>query len=150
MRIEDELKQLKKFTSEHEKLVVNILFTASWLESLSIQRFKPFGISPQQYNVLRILRGSAPNAVMLGEIACRMIDKNSNATRLVEKLRIKGFVKREICSSNRRQVDIIITKKGLELLEEIDVNTHNWNDSLLKLPQPDAILMNDFLDKMRS
>ena len=99
------------------KAVVNILYTASWLEGINIQRFKPHGISPQQYNVLRILRGAYPNPVMLGEITERMIDKNSNATRLVEKLRLKGFLKRDICKTNRRQVDITITQKGLTLLE---------------------------------
>src|SRR6478609_1382394 len=113
MRLEEEIKQNKKFTSEFQKLAVNIMYTASWLEARNIQRLKPHGISPQQYNVLRILRGSAPNPLMLGEIAMRMIDKNSNATRLVEKLRLKGLVKREVCENNRRQVDIIITSKGM-------------------------------------
>src|SRR6476660_6745452 len=118
MKLEEEIKQ-RKFNTEHEKLYVNVLFTAGYFESLAIQRFKVYGISLQQYNVLRILRGSNPKALMLADIASRMIDKNSNATRLVEKLRLKGFVEREICQNNRRQVDIHITQKGLDLLEEI-------------------------------
>jgi DNA-binding MarR family transcriptional regulator len=150
MRLEEEIKQLKKFNSEYEKLSLNILYTASWIEANNIQRLKPFGISPQQYNVLRILRGSAPKPLMLGDIASRMIDKNSNATRLVEKLRLKDFVKREICETNRRQVDILITQKGLSLLLEIDKELDSWITSLKALNIEQAESVNNALDKIRS
>ncbi|MES2560326.1 MAG: MarR family transcriptional regulator [Bacteroidota bacterium] len=149
MRLEEEIKQSKKFSSEFEKLAVNILYTSSWLEAQNIQRFKPFGISPQQYNVLRILRGSAPKPLMLSDISSRMIDKNSNATRLVEKLRLKGFVKREVCESNRRQVDIIITKKGLDLLADIDTHNDSWGQSFKGLTKIEAEAINDALDRLR-
>ena len=150
MRLEEEIKQNKKFTSEYEKLAVNIMYTASWLEARNIQRLKPYGISPQQYNVLRILRGSSPKPLMLGEIAMRMIDKNSNATRLVEKLRLKGLVKREVCESNRRQVDIIITSKGMDLLAAIDKDHDNWTESLRTLTESKAKSISDALDQIRS
>lgn len=150
MRIEDEIKQNKKFNNEYEKLVINLLFTASWLEADNIQRLKPFGISPQQYNVLRILRGSYPKPLMLSDISARMIDKNSNATRLVEKLRLKSFVKREICENNRRQVDIVITKKGLDLLADIDKDADTWLESLKTLSESEAKTLNITLDKLRS
>lgn len=149
MRLEDAIKQQKKFSSEYERLAVNILFTASWIEGNNIQRLKPFGISPQQFNVLRILRGSNPKPLMLGDIASRMIDKNSNATRLVEKLRLKGLVKREVCESNRRQVDIIITPKGLELLAAIDADADNWTQSMKTLSTQEAEALNNALDKLR-
>lgn len=150
MRLEEEIKQNKKFSNEFEKLAVNILYTSSWLEAQNIQRFKPFGISPQQYNVLRILRGSAPKPLMLSDISSRMIDKNSNATRLVEKLRLKGFVKREVCENNRRQVDISITKKGLDLLADIDKVNDNWGESFKGLTKSEAETLNDVLDRMRA
>jgi DNA-binding MarR family transcriptional regulator len=150
MRLEEEIKQQKKFNSEYEMLSLNILYTASWIEANNIQRLKPFGISPQQYNVLRILRGSAPKPLMLGDIASRMIDKNSNATRLVEKLRLKDFVKREICETNRRQVDILITQKGLSLLVEIDKELDSWITSLKILDIEQAEGVNNALDKIRS
>jgi DNA-binding MarR family transcriptional regulator len=150
MRIEEEIKQNKKFSNEYEKLLINILFTASWLEAANIQRFKPFGISPQQYNVLRILRGSSPKPLMLSDISTRMIDKNSNATRLVEKLRLKNLVKREVCENNRRQVDIVITKKGLDLLADIDKGADMWFDNFKTLSKPEAELLNNTLDKLRS
>jgi DNA-binding MarR family transcriptional regulator len=150
MSLEQEIKQQKKFSNEFEKLAVNILFTASWLDTISIQRFKPFGISPQQYNVLRILRGSAPKPMMLGDIASRMIDKNSNATRLVEKLRLKDLIRREICDNNRRQVDITITPKGLELLADIDKQADNWSKTFASLAEQEAAMINDALDRIRS
>lgn len=149
MRLEEEIKQSKKFSNEFEKLAVNILYTSSWLEAQNIQRFKPFGVSPQQYNVLRILRGSAPKPLMLSDISSRMIDKNSNATRLVEKLRLKGLVKREVCEKNRRQVDIVITRKGLDLLAEIDKLNDTWGESFRGLTKSEAEALNNTLDRLR-
>ncbi len=146
--IEEAIKQ-RKFGNQYEKAVVNILFTASWLDAMNIQQLKPSGISPQQYNVLRILRGSYPNALRLSDITERMIDKNSNATRLVEKLRQKGFVKREICKHNRRQVDIWITQKGLDLLAELDKQREHFVDHLQCLNPTEIDQLNQLLDKLR-
>lgn len=147
-RIEDEILQ-SKFEDEYQKLVVNVLFTASWMDVKNIQRLKPYGISPQQYNVLRILRGSFPNALRLGDISERMIDKNSNATRLVEKLRLKNFVKREVCAHSRRQVDIWITQDGLLLLEKIDKSMSEWQDEFKNLSKSEIERLNSLLDKLR-
>lgn len=149
MGIEEEIKQ-KKFGNDYEKMAVNIMFTASWLESSNLKRFKPYGITPQQYNVLRILRGSHPKKLMLFDIASRMIDKNSNATRLVEKLRLSGLVTREQCPDNRRQVDIAITAKGLELLAEIDKESENWYKMLKTLNPTECKQLNLLLDKLRN
>jgi DNA-binding MarR family transcriptional regulator len=146
--IEEAIKQ-RKFTNEYEKAVVNILFTASWLDTTNIQHFKPYGISPQQFNVLRILRGSYPNALRLSDITERMIDKNSNATRLVEKLRTKNFVKREICKHNSRQVDIWITQNGLDLLAELDKLRENFEEQFKDMTKQDVQQLNMLLDKMR-
>ncbi len=146
--IEEAIKQ-RKFGNEYEKAVVNILYTASWLEGMNIQRMKPHGISPQQYNVLRILRGTFPNALRLGDITERMLDKSSNATRLVEKLRQKGFVKREVCKHNRRQVDIWITQAGLDLLTELDLNAEDWLKDLKGISKTEAQQLNTLLDRLR-
>lgn len=148
MALEDDIKQ-EKFESEHHKMAINILFTGSWLHSLNTLRFKPFDITPEQYNVLRILRGSHPEPLMLAEITSRMLDKNSNATRLVEKLRQKGLVKREICESNRRQVDIVITDKGLSLLAKVDKTSDDWMKTLKNISRQDAQEVNRLLDKLR-
>jgi DNA-binding MarR family transcriptional regulator len=148
MGLEQDLKQ-EKFTNEYEKLVVNVLFTSSWLANLNASRLRPFGVTPEQYNVLRILRGSHPKPMMLADITCRMIDRNSNATRLVEKLRQKGLVKREICENNRRQVDISITDTGLEILQKIDMGRDKWLENLKTIPKNEAEELNNMLDKLR-
>ena len=146
--IEREVKQ-EKFQSEFQKAAVNILFTGSWLYNLNATFLKAFDITPEQFNVLRILRGSHPKPMMLADITCRMIDKNSNATRLVEKLRLKGLVKREICKNNRRQVDISITDRGLNLLVKIDRASDTWQSTLKKLTKAEAQQLNFLLDKLR-
>lgn len=135
--------------SEHHKVALNILCTASWLHSSDASRLKKHSVTPEQYNVLRILRGSHPNKLMLAEITNRMIDKSSNATRLVEKLRQKGLVKREVCEMNRRQVDISITDKGLTLMKSIDAEEHKWIETLKNISKSEAAELNKLLDKLR-
>lgn len=147
--IEEEIKQEKKFETEYEKAAVNIMFTSSWLYNINAGRMKKHGITPEQYNVLRILRGSYPKPLMLGSVTCRMVDKSSNATRLVEKLRQKGYVERELCETNRRQVDIIITEKGLALLTKIDNEAEEWLDTLKGITKAEAQELNRILDKLR-
>lgn len=149
MGLEQDIKQ-EKFANEFEKSMVNILFTGSWLHNQNSSRLKPHGITPEQFNVLRILRGSNPKPLMLAEITSRMIDKNSNATRLVEKLRQKGLLKREICDNNRRQVDISITEKGLALLKKIDDDSEAWLESMKNISKAEAAELNRILDKLRS
>ena len=149
MKLEDEIKQ-KKFKSEYQKLLLNVIFTGNWLNSQSIKSFKPFGVSPQQYNVLRILKGQHPNAITVNQIAERMLDKNSNASRLVDKLVLKDLVKRETCESDRRQMDVAITDKGLKLLTNMDKNIEHI-DKLIesKIGVKDAEIVNSILDKIR-
>jgi len=146
--LEDEVKQTR-FQSEYQKASINILLTGSWLYNLNAAHLKKFGITPEQFNVLRILRGSHPRALMLVDISSRMIDKNSNCTRLVEKLRQKGLVSREICETNRRQVDIGITDKGLGLLKKIDAEGIAWIETMKNITKTEALELNRILDKLR-
>ena len=120
MKVEQAIKQ-KSFKDPFLKLEVNILYSASIINNLNAKFFRAYQISPQQFNVLRILRGSYPKPLTLNLITERMIDIMSNATRLVDKLVIKGFVSKKINEYNRRQVDILITKDGLDLLASIDI-----------------------------
>jgi len=149
MKLEDEIKQQKQFADNYEKAVVNLFFTSSWLYNLNASRLKEFGVTPEQFNVLRILRGSYPKPMMLSDISGRMLDKASNATRLVEKLRQKNLVKREICPENRRQVDIMITEAGLGTLTAIDNGCQEWMKSIKSLTGAEAQELNRILDKMR-
>jgi DNA-binding MarR family transcriptional regulator len=148
MALEDDIRQ-EKFSNEYDKLAVNILYTGSWLYNVNSLRLKKFSITPEQYNVLRILRGTHPIPMMLADITGRMIDKSSNATRLVEKLRVKGLVKRELCENNRRQVDIFITDKGLSVLKRIDAQSDGWIDTLKSITKAEAVELNRILDKLR-
>ena len=149
MPIEADIKQ-EKFNNEFEKAAVNILFTGGWLYNINSTRLKRFDVTPEQYNVLRILRGRHPETMMLAEITSRMIDKSSNATRLVEKLRQKGFANREICENNRRQVDISITDKGLSVSKKIQTASHACISTLKNISKADAQELNRILDKLRS
>ncbi|MCU0357553.1 MAG: MarR family transcriptional regulator [Cyclobacteriaceae bacterium] len=148
MALEQDIQQ-EKFQSEHQKAAINILFTGNWLHNKNAAFLKDFSLSPEQFNVLRILRGSHPKPLKLADIACRMLDKNSNATRLVEKLRTKGLVKREICKTNRRQVDISVTARGLALLTKIDQSSDAWQGILKNLSKSESKQLNDLLDKLR-
>lgn len=148
MSLEQDIKQ-EKFSSEFEKAAVNVLFTSSWLYQRNAARLKKLGITPEQFNVLRILRGHHPGSMMLADITARMIDKSSNCTRLVEKLRQKGLVKRETCESSRRQVDITILDKGLALLKKVDAESDEWLKTLKNVTRAEAQELNRILDKLR-
>ena len=135
-----------KFTSEKTKALINILYTANWISNHQNSFFKPYGISPQQYNILRILRGSG-EPMPVQTIKERMIDRAPNATRLMDKLCAKELIVRIPCATDRRVVHIEITKKGLALLEEIG---EDKNIFLLKnLTQAEAKQLNALLDKIR-
>jgi DNA-binding MarR family transcriptional regulator len=148
MSLEQDIQQ-EKFSNEHEKAAINILFTGSWLSTVNGARLKKHGVTQEQFNVLRILRGNHPKTMMLSEITSRMIDKSSNCTRLVEKLRQKGLLKREICENNRRQVDISITEKGLTVLKKIDAEAETWLSTLRGISKTEAQELNRILDKLR-
>lgn len=149
MRIEDAIQQ-KKFRDEFHKAHINILYTASWIHQQSLQALKPFKISWQQFNILRILRGMHPDPASVKLLTERMIDKMSNASRLVEKLKLKGLVERKSCKSDRRQVDVVITEKGLELLTEASKAMEQHMDrAKSQLSEEQAATLNDLLDKMR-
>ena len=148
MKIEEEIKQ-DKFHSEYQKLAINILFTSNWLNSATAKILKPFSVSPQQYNVLRILKGQSPNSISVNNIMERMIDKMSNTSRLVEKLRQKELIERVMCKKDRRQVDVKITKKGLALLEKVKTEMNGFKVLSENLSEQEAQLINSLLDKMR-
>ena len=148
MSIEKDIKQAN-FKSPYSKAVINILYTNNWLQSLQFEVFKPFDLTLQQYNVLRILRGQYPNPITVIAIIERMLDKMSNASRLVDKLLAKELVIRRLCPHDRRAVDVIITEKGLELLEELDTLQSQWEDKLRGLTEIEALQLSNLLDKMR-
>ena len=118
MSIETDIKQ-KKFRSAYQRLSINLTYTSNWLGYKQLELFKEHDITSQQYNVLRILRGQQSNAIKVTDIAERMLDKNSNTSRLIDKLLVKGLAKRTSCPSDRRAVDVVITPEGLDLLSKV-------------------------------
>jgi DNA-binding MarR family transcriptional regulator len=148
MKIEEEIKQ-KRFQSEYQKAVINILFTSGWLGSANSKALKPYDITPQQFNILRILRGQFPNPATVNILQERMLDRMSNASRLVEKLKTKKLVDRTECKKDRRQVDIIITEAGLSLLKDIDLNIKDFENILGEISIKEAEELNRILDKIR-
>lgn len=138
------------FKSEKEKALLNLMYTSSWIGMQQIRFFKQFGLSPQQYNVLRILRGQYPNSATVSLIQERMLDKMSNASRLVEKLKQRGLVNRDECPLDRRQVDVLINTNGLNLLNEIDNKRTDIEELLGNLKLEEAQNLNELLDKLRT
>jgi DNA-binding MarR family transcriptional regulator len=148
MELEKEIQQ-SKFHSDVQKMIVNLLYTASWVSHQHSELLKPYGLTIQQYNVLRILRGQHPNPATVHLIQERMLDKMSNASRLVEKLRQKGYVERRQCPNDRRAVDILITPQGLALLEKLDVAMKTWEANFTTLDTSEIKTLNQLLDKLR-
>jgi DNA-binding MarR family transcriptional regulator len=148
MKLEDEIKQ-KKFTNEFHKANVNLIFTSTWLNAIHHKFFKKYGISTQQFNILRILRGQNGATVPLKLLTERMIDKMSNTSRLVEKLHQKKLVERNICTDNRRQIDIKLSSKGLELVNEVSEELDKKHKGKQNITIDEAKELNRILDKLR-
>jgi DNA-binding MarR family transcriptional regulator len=148
MRIEDEIKQTA-FENEYQKLFVNLLYTQKHFETLFEQALQPYGVSPEQFNVLRILKGKHPKPMGVKDIQERMLNKMSNTSRLVEKLKQKSLVERVACERDRRSVDVTLTQKGLEQLavlnEVVAANHRRFN----ALSEEEAQMLNHLLDKLR-
>lgn len=145
--IAEEIKS--RFKNEHQKFIVNVLFTANWLRNAHIDFLKPYGISPQQFNILRILRG-AEDWVTMSLVKERMIEKAPNATRLADKLLEKELIERKRCDSDRRVVYVQISEKGLELLSQIDdAQEHPFMEVIGEISEKDVSKGNELLDKMR-
>ncbi len=149
MKLEDEIKT-KGYSDPFERLVVNIMYTGNWLNYQHNQILKSYGLSSQQYNILRILRGQYPTPATVNLLKDRMLDKMSNASRLVEKLRSKSYIERRICSDDRRAVDIVLTQKGLKQLERLDEELQLLRNRLNQLTDREIQTVNHLLDKLRA
>lgn len=135
-----------KFANNKVKALLNILYTANWISSYQNEFFKGYGISPQQYNILRILRGAGePLNVQI--VKDRMVERSPNATRLMDKLCAKKYIERLACPEDRRAVKIVITQEGKRLLESIPESL--YKDLLEKISEEEAEQLSELLDKIR-
>lgn len=148
MRIEDEIKQAH-FQDEHQKAIINLIYTSGWLQLRQACAFKRFALTSPQFNILRILRGQHPQPATVALLIERMLDKTSNASRIVDRLEEKQLVTRTVCPSNRRAVDIRITPAGLALLDQIEESGVMQAAAHASLTEAEARQLNELLDKMR-
>jgi DNA-binding MarR family transcriptional regulator len=149
MGISEDLKQ-SKFTTPTSKAIVNIIYSGNWMMQQQQELLKPFGLTAQQYNVLRILRGQQNNPMTVLGITERMMDKMSNASRLVDKLLEKKLVLRRECPQDRRAVDVIILPAGLAILEEIDQVQLAWEKNFKDISTDKLDQINEILDEIRN
>jgi len=147
MKIEEEIKQ-QKFKTPHQKVVINLLYTTSWMQARQQDVFKPFNITLQQFNILRILRGQHPNSTSATEIKSRMLDKNSDVSRLLDRLLAKNVIMKRTSPNDKRAADVSLTEAGLDLLKAID-KKQDQLDNILLLSDQEAIQLSDLLDKSR-
>lgn len=150
MRIEEIIKPNSPMAME-KKTLLNVMYTQNVISEKFNEILKPFDLSPEQFNVLRILRGQKGKPAHMCMIQERMIAKTSNTTRLVDKLLLKELVLREVCPINRRKMEITITEKGLELLLQLDplVEAHERSFSQ-NLTVEELELLNELLEKFRN
>jgi DNA-binding MarR family transcriptional regulator len=147
MSLENDLQQ--KFRSESQKATLNILYTCYFLQDQQNNVFKKFDITRQQYNVLRILRGQYPGHASVNLIRDRMLDKMSDASRIVERLRIKDLVVRKSAERDKRAVEVTITEAGLKLLDEMQDAVDEFDALLSNLTEEETRQLNTLLDKIR-
>jgi len=148
MELEKEIHQVR-FKNDYHKLVVNMIYSYSWVTGLVKERLSTEQVTLQQYNVLRILRGQYPKPATINLVKERMLDKMSDASRIVERLVQKGLVTRTVNSVDRRAVDILITQVGLDVLAYLDPIV--TPDDILKknITEEEAHQLNLLLDKLR-
>lgn len=149
MGIEKDIHQ-NTFSSNRQKAMINILFTYGWL----LERIKLFlageDITHQQFNILRILRGAHPRPLSTLQIRERMLDKMSDTSRIVDRLVVKGLVKKATCPTDKRLVDVNITDKGQKLLKKLDTTTGDFDSILDNLSEEEAATLSGLLDQLRS
>ena len=148
-KLENAIEQVE-FSSDNHKITLNFLFTYNWFKEAQKNFFKPYDITPQQFNVLRILRGSYPNPLSTSQVRERMLDKMSDASRIVDRLVKKGLVIRTVTKSDKRLVDVLISANGLELLDRIDGPLEKFmEDAFRNLTSNEKNLFVDLLEKIR-
>ncbi|MEM7552178.1 MAG: MarR family winged helix-turn-helix transcriptional regulator [Bacteroidota bacterium] len=148
MKLEEELKTA--FRNEEHKATLNLFFTSNWLNQFYNREFRKLNLTTQQFNILRILRGQKGSPVTIGDIKERMIEKESDVSRVVEKMRHNGLIERCISKKDRRVAEVTITKKGLELLGQIDELQPDFDGIMSKLSKKELQTLNKLLNKLRS
>jgi len=148
MKIEEEIKQ-EKFRDPYQKVVINLLFTSNWIQNKHQDFFKSFGITAQQFNILRILRGQHPKSISPSLIKDRMLDKNSDVSRMLDRLLAKKLILKQVCPKDKRAFDVSISPEGLDLMKSMDKHLTSIEE-MKGLSEEEASLLSDLLDKVRA
>lgn len=148
MKIEEAIKQKRPFRNMHQKAVVNLIYTTNWLQDQLREHLKPYDITVQQYNVLRILRG-ADKPISTSDIRERLLDKMSDTSRMVDRLCQKGLAVRATCPSDKRLVDVTLSEAGHKLLADLDRLNEKMDNFLSPLSEEQASQLSDLLDLIR-
>jgi len=148
MGIDTDIQQ-NKFLNNYQRASVNILFTYGWMMEKIKEILEPADITPQQFNILRILRGSHPKPLSTLQLRERMLDKMSDTSRIVDRMIAKGLVNKAISRKDRRLVDIIISPKGLKLIRKLDSRQHELDEILKNISAKEAATLSKILDKVR-
>ena len=134
-----------------KKVILNIMYTQNVIQDHFNELIKPYDLSGEQYNVLRILRGQKGKPANMCVIQERMLAKTSNTTRLVDKLLLKEFVTRNVCPDNRRKIEVLITQKGLDVLKELDPKVDEHEKTFADNLKPEELtFLNQLLEKYRT
>lgn len=141
--------QSNKFINEMQKASLNILYTAWWLKTKMSSELKEYGLTHEQYNVLRILKGKFPEQMCVKDISCRMIEKSSNVPRIIDRLEIKKLVKRENSANDRRETVITLTQSGITILGATTEKINSLMEETLQINKNDALHLNSLLEKLR-
>lgn len=150
MKIEEVIKS-NVALKDAKKVILNVMYTQNVVNDKFNEILKPYDLSGEQYNVLRILRGQKGNPANMCIIQERMLAKNSNTTRLIDKLLLKDLVTRNVCPDNRRKIEVLITQKGLDLLTELDPKVDEHEEQFANnLSESELSLLNTLLEKYRT
>lgn len=148
MNIKEEIKQ-SRFRNAYQEVAINIIYTSGWLANQHKDFFSQFGITPQQFNILSILRGQHPKQISGSEIKSRMMDKNSDVSRLLDRLLLKDLIIKTICPEDKRAANIEISARGLDLLKKFDTQTTILDNMMSSLTDSEANQLSRLLDKLR-
>jgi len=148
VKLEEAIKS-NKFKNEVHKAGLNILYTAWWLKTLMSRELKEYGLTHEQYNVLRILKGKHPSQMCVKDIACRMIEKSSNVPRIIDRLEVKKLVKRNTSAEDKRETVITLTPAGLNMLAITIDKVNNLLDENVMMDEACAAQLNKLLEKVR-
>ncbi len=148
MKLEEAIKS-NRFADERHKALINLMYTSYWLKTHLSTALKQNGLTIEQFNVLRILKGKHPEQLCVKDIGSRMIEKSSNVPRIIDRLLVKKLVKRTTSKEDKRETLISLTDKGVKQVEDANIVINSKQTEIIGLNEEDALLLHELMEKMR-